>query len=248
MSIESEKDIEGLKKIGKIVAEAREEILKNIKPGISTVKLDMIGKNILEKYNATSAPKKDYNFPGYTCISINEEVAHGIPGKRIIKKGDIVNVDVSAELNGYYADTGATKVVDSNNKLKNDLCNCSEKALYMALKKVKAGNKISEIGKEIEREVKESNFKVIRNLCGHGIGKKLHEEPEYILNYYDPKDNLILKKGLVLAIETFVSNSAEYIVEHKNNWTLITPDKSFGAQFEHTIIVTDGEPIILTGI
>lgn len=246
MSINSKRDLEGLKKIGKIVALAREEMLKKIKPGITTLELDLIGKKILDLHKATSAPKKDYDFPGYTCISINNEIAHGIPGNRVIKEGDIVNVDISAELNGYYADTGASIVVDSNSEIKNNLCKCAEKALYKAINKAIEGARLNEIGKEIESEVNKAGFKVVKNLSGHGIGRKLHEEPNFILNYYDKKYNQRLNSGLVLAIETFVTNGAEYVKENKNKWTFETIDNSIGAQFEHTIIVTKDKAIILT--
>lgn len=247
MSINSEKELDGLKKIGKIVSLAREEMLKNIKPGITTLELDLIGKRILDLHKATSAPKKDYDFPGYTCISINNEIAHGIPSNRVVKEGDIINVDVSAELDGFYADTGASIVVGENSsEIKLNLCKCAEEALYKAISKAVEGAKLNEIGKEIENEVKKAGFKVVRNLSGHGIGKKLHEEPDYILNYYDKKHNQILNDGLVLAIETFVTNGAEYVKENKNKWTLETVDNTIGAQFEHTIVVTKNKAIILT--
>lgn len=223
-------------------------MLKNIKPGITTLELDFIGKEVLDLYKAHSAPKKDYHFPAYTCISVNNEIAHGIPSDRVIKQGDLVNVDISAELDGYYADTGASILVNSNSELKQNLCNCAEKALYKAINKVKEGLRLNEIGKEIEKEVNKAGFKVVRNLAGHGIGKKLHEEPNYILNYYDKKYKQRLNSGLVLAIETFVTTGAEYVKENKNKWTLETIDNSIGAQFEHTIVVTKDKAIILTAL
>lgn len=246
MSIDSEKDFKKLEKIGKIVSAAREEMLKYARPGISTKELDVIGQKVLSSYGARSAPMYEYNFPGFTCISINEEAAHGIPGARILKHGDVVNVDVSAELDGYFADTGATIVLDSTDTRKNMLCECSKNALLKAIAKARAGTKINQIGKAIYKEAKGNGFTVIKNLAGHGIGRRLHEEPSHILNYFDRWDNQILSSGLVLAIETFVSTGAEYVIQDKDGWTLKTPDKSFVAQFEHTIIVMDNQPIILT--
>jgi len=197
-------------------------------------------------FGARSAPKYEYNFPGYTCISVNDEVAHGIPGKRILKQGDIVNIDVSAELDGYFADTGASIVLDNLDKLKNSLCECSNKALLNGISKARTGAKINQIGKTIFNQAKSNGFTVIRNLTGHGIGRKLHEKPSHILNYFDIWDNQVLNTGLVLAMETFISTGAEYVVEDIDGWTLKTPDKSIVAQFEHTIIVMENEPIILT--
>ncbi|GFP76060.1 type I methionyl aminopeptidase [Clostridium fungisolvens] len=249
MIINSENELVALKRIGKIVAEAREEMLKAVRPGITTMELDLIGEKILSFYGAKSAPKYEYNFPGATCISINDEAAHGIPGARIINEGDSVNIDVSAVLDGYFSDTGATIVVSpTSNNIKQQLCNCSKQALNKAIMKAKAGTKINQIGRTIFNEARKNGFTVIKDLTGHGIGKSLHEDPENILNYFDINDSSILKDGSVLAVETFISNGAEHIFQDTNGWTYKTPDKSIVAQFEHTIVVTKGEPIILTTI
>ncbi|KPU43301.1 methionine aminopeptidase 2 [Oxobacter pfennigii] len=248
MTIGSQQDLVALKNIGSIVAEAREEMLMAVKPGITTKELDMIGLKVLSRYGAVSAPKHEYNFPGVTCISINDEVAHGIPGSKVIEEGDMVNVDVSAVLNGYFADTGASVVVEPASSIKNKLCECSLSALHKGIGKAKAGTKINQIGRAIYNEARSKGFTVIRNLTGHGIGRKLHEAPDYILNYCDILDTRILNDGLVLAIETFVSSGADRIIEDKNGWTYRTPDKSLVAQFEHTVVVTKGEPVVLTAV
>lgn len=246
MSIETEMDLICLKRIGKIVSLAREEMVKAVKPGITTLELDKIGERVLLEYGAKSAPKQDYQFPGATCISLNNEAAHGIPSNRILIEGDSVNIDVSAVLDGYYADTGATIVVGNDIQQRALLCECAKTALQKAIEIVRSGIKINQIGKVIYNEARSNGFNVIKNLTGHGIGRKLHEEPENILNYYDYRDNRILKSGHVLAIETFISTGADYVIEDRNGWTLITPDKSAVAQFEHTIVVTENEPIVLT--
>ena len=246
MSIDSEKDLQALIKIGKIVAIAREEMLKSMKPGMTTKELDRIGQRVLAGYGARSAPRYQYKFPGYTCISVNDEAAHGIPGHRVLRPGDSINIDVSAELNGYFADTGATVILNDQDELKNKLCVCSKNALYKGIDNARTGAKLNQIGKAIYNEAKNSGFTVIRNLTGHGIGRKLHEEPTHILNYFDERDNQILTTGLVLAIETFISTGAEFVIQDKSGWTLKTPDRSLVAQFEHTVVVTDNEPIILT--
>lgn len=246
MSIDSEKDLIALQRIGKIVALAREEMIRCIKPGITTAELDAIGERVLAAYGAAPAPRKEYNFPGATCISINDVVAHGIPGATMIRQGDLINVDVSAELDGYYADTGATVIAEEPTAILKNLCDCSKTALLKGIEQAKAGAKINQIGRAIHNEARSKAFTVIKNLSGHGIGRKLHESPNHIPNYYDKHDKRLLTAGLVLAIETFVSTGAEYVVEEEDGWTLRTPDKSFVAQYEHTVVVTKEKPIILT--
>lgn len=248
MTANTEKDITALKKVGEVVAEAREEMLAAVRPGITTAELDAIAAKVLEKHGAKSAPKCQYNFPGYTCISLNDVAAHGIPGKRVIKEGDLVNVDVSAELNGYFGDTGATIIVQPAQELKIKLCECSHDALYAAIDTVKDGAKINLIGKAIESQALSCGFNVIKNLTGHGIGHKLHEEPFNVLSFYRPNDKSRMHEGLVIAIEGFISSGAEFVKEDADGWTLRTPDKSFVAQYEHTVVVTRDKPVILTAL
>lgn len=246
MSIESEKDLQGLRKAGKVVAYVRDAMLKMIHPGVTTEALDQLAERLLAVHGARSAPRKDYNFPGATCISVNNVVAHGIPGAYVIRAGDLVNVDVSAELDGYYADTGATVVVEPCSDLKSRLCECSKYTLDEGLKTVRAGRKISEIGRAMHRYAKKHGFTVIKNLAGHGTGRRLHEEPHNILNYFDPFNEETMTPGLVLAIESFVSSGAEFVVEGDDGWALQTPDRSFVAQFEHTVMVTQDGPVVMT--
>lgn len=246
MIAKTEKDFEGLKKIGRIVAEIRDEMKKATVPGMTTKELDEIGGKLFKEKGAVSAPIDQYDFPGYTCISVDNEVAHGIPGSRVIKDGDIVNIDVSGSFGGYFADTGISFVVGTPDERKQKLCDVAQSAFDQAMTKVKAGSKLSGIGKAVEREAKRNGLRVIRNLTGHGIGKSLHEEPQHILNYFDAWDTTLLKEGMVLAVEPFVSESAESIIELDDGWTFATPDQSLVAQVEHTVIVTKGKPIILT--
>lgn len=246
VTIESPDDLQGLKRIGQIVAIAREEMIKSVKPGITTEELDQIGGRILREYGAKSAPQAEYGFPGYTCISVNHVVAHGIPDKRELMSGDLVNIDVSAVLDGYYADTGASIVVGETDEGKLKLCQCAEDSLYKAIDKIRAGIKMNQIGRVVQNEARKQGFGVIKNLTGHGIGRRLHEEPDHILNYYDKWDTALVKEGWVLAVETFISTGAEYIDEGDDGWAYVTPDKSLVAQYEHTIVVTKDKPIILT--
>lgn len=246
MTVENQHDIDGILKTGRVVARVRDAMLSAIEPGMTTAELDKLGGEMLAQYGAKSAPKVTYNFPGYTCISINEEAAHGIPGGRVIKAGDIVNVDVSAELEGYFADTGGTMVVPPVSSVKARLCHATQLALKNALAEAKAGAPINQIGKAIQRTAKAHGFKVIRNLAGHGVGRSLHEEPEGIVGYFDRHDTRRLRLGQVIAIEPFLSTQSTHVAEADDGWTLLGHPANLSAQFEHTIIVTRGAPIVAT--
>ncbi|MGL4821155.1 MAG: type I methionyl aminopeptidase [Bacilli bacterium] len=246
MIVQNEQDLDALKEIGRIVALAREAMIEAAKEGMTTKELDAIGEAVLKEHGALSAPINEYNFPGYTCISVNEAVAHGIPNNYTLKSGDLVNVDVSACKNGYYADTGASFVIGTPSETQQKLLDVGQECLYEAMKKLKAGAKSSHFGKTVQQIANNNGFTVIKNLTGHGIGRKLHEEPQHILNYLSHWDSFLCKEGMVLAIEPFVSTQDENIVESGDGWTLVTPNKSQVVQFEHTIIVTKDEPIILT--
>jgi methionyl aminopeptidase len=247
MTIQGQMDIEGLKKAGFAVADTLETMKQALRDGITTRELDQIGAERLKKHGAVSAPIKMYRFPGATCISVNREVAHGIPSDRVVRTGDLINIDVSAELNGYYADTGFTVPFGVTDPTLLNLCACSKRALGKALGVARAGAKLNSIGDVVQREAKSSGFDVIRNLTGHGIGRKLHEEPS-IFSYYDPKQRGRLGKGMVVAIETFVSTGGRFAEETGDGWTLVADDGGFVAQYEHTVIVTEGEPIVVTRI
>ncbi len=231
---------------GRVVAMVRDTMLGAVEPGMTTQELDDIGSGLLEECGAQSAPKLTYNFPGATCISVNEEAAHGIPGSRMIRAGDVVNVDVSASLNGYFADTGGTTVVPPISPTKARLCHATRVALSHAVSEARAGAKINRIGKAIQSVAKSYRFKVIRNLSGHGIGRTLHEEPEGIVGYYNHGDTRVLNAGQVIAIEPFLSTKSTQVDEGQDGWTLVGHSANLSAQYEHTIIVTNGAPIVAT--
>lgn len=217
------------------------------KPGISTYDLDAYGAELLKKFGATSAPIKDYKFPGHTCISINKEVAHGIPTKqKILKSGDLINIDVSAELNGYYGDNGFSFILGEDINGLQPLVSASKEILKAAIKEIRAGVRISMVGRFIQQKAAEKGFKVIKNLVGHGIGLKLHEEPGEVPCFYDPYNKTVFKKNSVIALETFISTKASFVKEDSDGWTMVTKDGSYVAQHEHTLIVTNAEPTILT--
>ncbi len=246
MTVENQDDIEGILRTGRVVARVRDSMLKAIEPGMTTAELDKIGSDLLDNFGAMPAPSISYGFPGATCISINEEIAHGIPGQRTISAGDVVNIDVSAELDGYFADTGSTMVVPPISRIKARLCHAAQMALKKALAEAKAGASINRIGKAIERTAKAHKFKVIKNLAGHGVGRSLHEEPEEIVGYYDKGDKRRLKLGQVVAIEPFLSTKSIHAFEADDGWTLIGNPSNYSAQYEHTIIITRGKPIVAT--
>jgi methionyl aminopeptidase len=245
MIAKTEEDFNGLKAIGKIVAAIREELVHRTIPGITTKELDEIAGELFEYAGAISAPKGVYDFPGYTCISVNQEVAHGIPGKRIIHEGDLVNIDVSGSKNGYFADTGISFVVGEGEEVLMKICEVAKKAFDAGIKKAKPGSKKSVIGKVIYQTTRQNGFTVIKNLTGHGIGRSIHEAPEYIFNYYETEGDELLLEGMVIAVEPFISTKEEEVFELEDGWTFVT-EKSFVAQYEHTMILTKDGPIILT--
>lgn len=246
MIIQSDNDIDKLKEVGRIVASCVQHMGRKIQVGITTKELDEIGSEFLKLHGAHSAPRVMYNFPGATCISVNEEAAHGVPGSRVIQPGDIVNIDVSAEKDGYFGDTGYTFLVEPIHPKKQHLIDSTQKALAEALKVAKAGNKLNLIGKAIEQTAKKAGYKTLRDLASHGIGRKLHEYPECIPNYFDKKDKRLLEEGMVITIEPFLSTSAQYTETAADGWTLVSGKGNSSAQFEHTMIITKDKPIITT--
>lgn len=246
MTVGSQRDIDGLKAIGKIVAITIQEMKQHARVGMTTKELDEYGGQLLQRYGAVSAPKLTYNFPGHTCISVNREVAHGIPGERVIQAGDLINIDVSAELDGYYADAGHSFLMAPYDPVLTRLCEYTHDTMMKVIASLKHGVKLNEIGRVIEQEARRGGYKVIKNLCSHGIGKSLHEAPTEILPFYSKHDKRVLKEGMVITIEPFLSLGAEYVVDQADGWTLCVPDHRLAAQHEHTIIITRDRPIIVT--
>lgn len=246
MSINSEKDLEGLRKIGRIVAQCLQLMHSKAEPGMTTLELDELGGRFLELHGARSAPKLTYNFPGFTCISVNEEAAHGIPGSRVLKPGDLINIDVSAELGGFFADTGGSAILSPKSSRHLQLCDVTKRALERAMLEARAGAKINRIGHAIESEARANGFTVIENIGSHGVGRALHEEPGFIAGYFDKKDRRVLTEGLVITIEPFISTGATEVFETGDGWTLTTAPGIYTAQYEHTMVITKGRPLIMT--
>lgn len=246
MTIETQDDVVALQRIGRIVSLTLHRMLAAARPGMTTRELDRMGEGLLDEHGARSAPRLTYGFPGATCISVNEEAAHGIPGDRVIRAGDVLNVDVSAELDGYFADTGGTVVVPPATPQKTRLCHATRTALAEAMKRARAGQPVNGIGAAIERTAKAYGFKVIENLGSHGVGRALHEEPEHIAGYFDPSDRRLLEEGMVITIEPFLSTRSRIVSETADGWTLAGASGNLSAQYEHTMIITKGAPIVVT--
>src|SRR5215211_1168636 len=246
MTADSQKDIEYLKAIGRVCAETLRMMMNSTRAGITTRELDEIGRVFLDSEGARSAPQITYNYPAATCISVSPVIAHGIPDAHVLREGELIHIDVSAELDGYYADTGASMVVSKRERNLDKLLEATKATLTKALHAAKAGNPLNGIGHTVQNEARRRGFNVIYDLTGHGIGRKLHENPKEVLNFHNPNDRRILKEGLVLAIEPFLTTGIGRVVEERDGWSLRTMDKTSAAQFEHTIIVTKNEPIILT--
>lgn len=248
MSITNEAELLGMKIVSEAVAVTLKRMREHAKVGMSTKELDEFGGEILKVYGAKSAPYETYGFPGYTCISVNEQIAHGIPTrKKILQEGDLVNIDVSAELNGFWSDNGGSFVLGEDIHHHQPLVDASKQILHKAISNIKGGVKIADIGHLIETEAKKSGFKVIKNLAGHGVGRSLHEKPENILNYRVRTNRERFRKNMTVAIETFISTKSTIAVELQDGWTLVGNKGGFVTQHEHTILVTDEAPVVLTG-
>ena len=247
MSITNEYELTGMQKVSEAVAYTLKEMIHYAQPGMTTKDLDEYGAKILAGFGANSAPYLTYGFPGWTCISVNNEFCHGIPTEqRILQEGDLINIDVSAELNGFWADNGGSFIVGKDINQHQNLVDASKYILEKAISNIKGGVKIADIGQLMETEAKKRGFKVIKNLGGHGVGRSLHEEPDELLNYRNRFDSRRFKKNSVVAIETFISTSSTIAVELQDGWTMVGNKGGHMAQHEHTILITDGEPVILT--
>lgn len=247
MSITIESELIGMQKVSEVVAYTLKQMIDYARPGISTKQLDDYGAKILQDFGANSAPHKTYNFPGWTCISVENEFCHGIPStNRILKEGELINIDVSAELNGFWSDNGASFVLGEDKYGHQRLVDASKEILKKVLSNIRAGVRVSDIGQMIETGAKRRGYKVIKNLTGHGIGRSLHEEPSEIANFKDKFNRTRFKKNSVVAIETFISTHSNYAVTLNDGWTMVGDKAGFMAQHEHTIVVTDNKPIILT--
>ncbi len=245
MTIEHASELEGLRRAGTLVASILATMRDAATAGIRTRELDALGAELMRKEGARSAPQLTYGFPGATCVSVNRIVAHGIPGETMLRDGDLVNIDVSAELDGFFGDTGASFVVGTATAAQQRLLDAAREARDSAVAQLRAGGRLNGIGKTVESVAARRGFRVIRNLGSHGVGRALHEEPGHIPGHYVARDNRVLHEGMVITVEPFLATHCNQVEEADDGWSLFCR-KGFGAQFEHTVVVTNGEPIVLT--
>ncbi|MBM7853847.1 methionyl aminopeptidase [Desulfohalotomaculum tongense] len=245
ISCKSERELNYMRDAGKLVAETHRELQQAVKPGISTKELDTVAEDFIIKHGARPAFKGLYGFPATICASVNEEVVHGIPGLRKLETGDIISIDLGAEINGYYGDAARTLPVGSVSDEALELMRVTEQALYIGIDNAVSGNRLSDISHAIQSYVEAHGFSVVRDYVGHGIGSKLHEEPQ-VPNFGRPGRGPRLKQGMTLAIEPMVNVGTFEVQTLPNNWTVVTRDKKLSAHFEHTIAITDDVPEILT--
>ncbi|MFC1459027.1 type I methionyl aminopeptidase [Microvirga arabica] len=246
MTVSNEDDLNKLQEIGRIVANTLEAMAAALEPGMTTAELDQIGRRLLEKAGARSGPELVYDFPGATCISVNEEVAHGIPGSRRIEAGDLVNIDISAEKNGVFADTGASFAVPPITNATKRLCRDGKRALWIGLRQVGANKPIAGIGQAIGQFAEKNGYTLVRNLASHGIGYSLHEEPKEIATWPDRSERRIMNEGLVFTVEPFLSLGAEWAEDGDDPWTLFSEPRAPTVQYEHTVVATRNGPLVVT--
>jgi len=245
MSIETNEELQALQAIGRIVGRTLHTLAGHVRPGITTAELDALGAKFLAAEGARSAPPRVYGFPGAVCISVNDEIVHGVPGARCVVAGDLVKLDLTAEKDGFMADAALTVAVTPASDAALRLAGCAERAFHRAMREARARRRVSAIGAAVEREVRRSGFSVVRELCGHGIGRTIHEEPQ-VLNYWDPRQSLRLTEGLVITVEPIIAAGRGEAFLAADGWTMKTSDRSLAAHFEHTLVITRDAPILLT--
>ena len=245
MSITTAEQFEKLRACGAIVAKALRAMATEVRPGVTTGELSEIGSKVLAAHGAHSSPPMVYGFPGDVCISLNDEVVHGIPGGRRIGPGDLVKLDLTAEKDGYHTDSAVTIEVPPSAAGSHELMRCAEKAFRQGLQAARPGNRTKDIGRAVEREVRRRGFRVVPELGGHGIGRTIHEEPS-VPNFANPMARDILTEGLVITIEPIIVTGSGRVTLDRDGWTVRTADHGLSAHYEHTIVITKGEPFLLT--
>ncbi len=245
MSIASKADRNGMEKVSAVVRRTLEALAAAVRPGVTTADLDAIARDVVVAHGARSAPALVYGFPGTVLISVNDEVVHGIPGPRRLRRGDLVSLDVTIEKDGYIADAARSVVVEEGEAPAARLVACAEAAFDAALDVARAGTPVNEIGRAVEREVRRWGFAIVRGLTGHGVGRAIHEPPT-VANEYNPRQRDILTEGLVLTIEPMISAGSGRTVQSGDGWTIRTRDGSLASHHEHTLVITRDHPVVLT--
>ena len=245
MTIHSIGDLDGMQRVGRVVARTLLEMRESVKPGVTTAALDRVAERSAKRFGARSAPQLTYDFPGFTCISVNEEIVHGIPGPRVLQAGDVVKLDVTLELDGFIADSAVTVLVPPALPDAVRLRDCARRAFAAALKAARPGAPVRVIGAAIASTAARHGCEPIRELCGHGVGRRIHESPE-VPNYGDPFARTALREGLVLAVEPMLTRTRTRVVTEADGWTMRTKNRGIAVHHEHTIVIRNGEPLVLT--
>ncbi|HLB23686.1 MAG TPA: type I methionyl aminopeptidase [Dehalococcoidia bacterium] len=245
--IKSDDEIAIMREAGRIVAETMQRLVDELRPGLVVKELDKIvrkefgRRGVIPTFLGYAHPP----YPATVCVSVNEEVVHGIPGKRVVQDGDIVSLDLGCTYKGFVADHAVTVVVGEGTPEARRLVDVTKQALCIGIQNLRPGNRLGQVGQAIEEYVEGEGFGVVREYCGHGVGRAMHEEPQ-VPNYGPADRGPVLKKGMVIAIEPMVTVGDWHTKQLDDKWTVVTADGSLAAHFEHTIAVTDGEPVVLT--
>ena len=245
IELKSEREVSLIKEASSIVAEVIQYLRSRVVTGVTTLELNDSARDLIIKLGGIPAFKGYRGFPGDICTSINEEVVHGIPGKRRLRDGDILSLDIGVKFNGYYGDATVTIPVGNVSKEAKRLLEVTEEALYVGIGSARQGMRLSDLSHAIQTHAEKNGFSVVREFVGHGIGAKMHEEPQ-IPNFGEPNHGPRLKKGMVLAIEPMVNAGGPEVEILRDGWTAVTKDRRLSAHFEHTVLITDKEPEILT--
>lgn len=245
ISIKNTRDIEKMEAAGHIVAMCHQRVESAIRPGVTTAELDAIVRDTVREHGAIASFLGYNGFPGNICASVNDEVVHGIPGPRPLREGDIITVDIGAILNGWHGDSAWTYPVGQVSDDAARLLRDTEEALNVGLGAARAGNRLGEVGRAIEAFAAPRKYGIVRNYGGHGIGRRMHEDP-HVPNWGDGSYGPMLRPGMTLAIEPMLNLGGDEVKELDDGWTVVTVDGSLSAHFEHTVAITDGEPRILT--
>ncbi len=247
IALRTKNELDFLRESNVIAAQALEEVVRFIRPGVTTMELEAIAREFIEKKGAEASFKGYRGYPGYICTSVNEEVVHGIPGKRVLKEGDIISIDIGTKWRKYYGDITTTVGVGEIGQSAGNLLRVAKEALSRAIREARPGNRLFDISYAIQSYVESQGYSVVRDFVGHGIGSNLHEEPQ-VPNFGSPHKGPRLLPGMVLAIEPMVNEGTYEVEILSDGWTVITRDRKLSAHFEHTVAITESGPWILSEI
>jgi methionyl aminopeptidase len=245
MTLSSQSDLAAMQRVGQLVARTIAHMRAAVRPGLTTAQLDEIGARFARSHGARSAPQLAYDFPGFNCLSVNEEIVHGIPGARVLREGDVVKLDVTLELDGYMADSAVTVIIPPVSVEARQLQRAARIAFNSGVAVARAGQSLRDVGRAVEAAAKREGAVVVRELTGHGIGRRIHEPPS-VPNWGDPDARTILTEGMVIALEPMLTSVPVRVVEEADGWTLRTHNRVLAVHHEHTIVIRRGAPLVLT--